>query len=97
MKLVKFHSAATSALATEAFQKSNWGQIDPMVDRKLIINTSSQYVNFLCALILFLITISVCFKFRFFITSLSVDISSMLLSPSLCLPISIVLYKMSAK
>ena len=32
---MKFHSAA-NGLATEAFQKCNWGQIDPMVDRGLI-------------------------------------------------------------
>ena len=32
---MKFHSAAANGLATGAFQKYNWGQIDPMVDRGL--------------------------------------------------------------
>ena len=32
---MKFHSAATNNSATEAFQKLNCGQIDPMVDRGL--------------------------------------------------------------
>ena len=32
---MKFHGAAPNSLATGAFQKCNWGQIDPMVDRRL--------------------------------------------------------------
>ena len=32
---MKFHSAAANGLGTGAFQKCNWGQIDPMVDRGL--------------------------------------------------------------
>ena len=35
IKVMKFHSAAANGLATGAFQKYNWGQIDPMVDRGL--------------------------------------------------------------
>ena len=35
IKVRKFHSTAANGLATEAFQKYNWGQIDPMVDRGL--------------------------------------------------------------
>ena len=33
---MKFHSAAANGLATGVFQKCNWDQIDPMVDRGLI-------------------------------------------------------------
>ena len=33
---MKFHSAAANGLATGVFQKCNWGQIDPMVDRGLM-------------------------------------------------------------
>ena len=33
---MKSHGAAPNSLATEAFQKRNWGQLDPMVDRGLI-------------------------------------------------------------
>ena len=36
IKVMKFHSAAANGLATEAFQKCNWGQIDLMVDRGLM-------------------------------------------------------------
>ena len=32
---MKFHTAAAKGLATGAFQKCNWGQIDPMVNRGL--------------------------------------------------------------
>ena len=32
---MKFHGAAPNSLATGAFQKRNWSQIDPMVDRGL--------------------------------------------------------------
>ena len=35
---MKFHSAAANVLATGAFQKCNWGQIDPMVDRGLTMH-----------------------------------------------------------
>ena len=35
IKVMKFHSAAANGLVTGAFQKCNWGQIDPMVDRGL--------------------------------------------------------------
>ena len=35
IKVMKFHSAAANGLVTGAFQKCNWGQIDPMVDRRL--------------------------------------------------------------
>ena len=38
IKVMKFHSAAVNGLATGAFQKCNWGQIDPMVDRGLNIS-----------------------------------------------------------
>ena len=32
---MKFHSAAANGLGTGAFQKCNWGQTDPVVDRGL--------------------------------------------------------------
>ena len=32
---MKIHSAAANGLATGAFQKCDWGQIDPMVDKVL--------------------------------------------------------------
>ena len=35
IKVLKFHKATANGLATEAFQKCNWGQIDPIVDRGL--------------------------------------------------------------
>ena len=35
IKVMKFHSAVANGLATGAFQKCNWGQIDSMVDRGL--------------------------------------------------------------
>ena len=38
IKVIKFHSAAASGLATGAFQKCNWGLIDSMVERGLIKN-----------------------------------------------------------
>jgi len=34
---MKFHSAAANGLETGTFQKCNRGQIDPMVDRGLIL------------------------------------------------------------
>ena len=40
MNVMKFHSAA-NGLATGTFQKCNWGQIDPMVDRGLNIRVLS--------------------------------------------------------
>ena len=33
---MKFRSAAANGLATGAFQKCNWSQIDPVVDRGLM-------------------------------------------------------------
>ena len=33
IKVMKFHGAAPNTLATGAFQKCDWGQIDPLVDR----------------------------------------------------------------
>ena len=38
IKVTKFHSAAVNDLATGAFQKCNWGQFEPMVDRGLNIS-----------------------------------------------------------
>ena len=32
---MKFHSADANGMATGTFQKCNWAQIDPMVDRGL--------------------------------------------------------------
>ena len=32
---MQFHSAAANVITTGTFQKCNWGQIDPMVDRGL--------------------------------------------------------------
>ena len=42
---MKFHSAAANGFATGAFQKCNWGQIDPMVDKglKRDRNSTLQY------------------------------------------------------
>ena len=37
IKITKFHIAAANGLATGAFQKCNWGQIDSMVDRRLVV------------------------------------------------------------
>ena len=45
IKVMKFHSAAANGLATGAFQKSNWGQIDPMIDRGLIVFTGSYALS----------------------------------------------------
>ena len=33
IKVMKFLSSAGNGIATGVFQKCNWGQIDPMVDR----------------------------------------------------------------
>ena len=41
IKVTRFHSAAAYGLATYAFQKSNWGQFDPMVDRGLRVLRSA--------------------------------------------------------
>ena len=38
-KVIKFYSAAANGLATGAFQKCNWSQIEPMLDRGLIWTT----------------------------------------------------------
>ena len=37
IKVMKFLSGAANGLATRVFQKCNWGQIGPMVDRGLKI------------------------------------------------------------
>jgi len=34
---MKFHSVAVNGLEIGTFQKCNWGQSDPMVDRGLIL------------------------------------------------------------
>ena len=36
IKVTKFHSAAANGLATGAFQKCNWGQIDPVRGRRRV-------------------------------------------------------------
>ena len=45
IKVMKFYSAAANGLGTGAFQKCNWGQIDPMVDRGLKINLKASPNN----------------------------------------------------
>ena len=40
---MKFHGAAPNSLATGAFQKCNWGQIDLIVDRGIIMHMFKPY------------------------------------------------------
>ena len=42
---MKLHGAAADGLATGAFQKCNWGQIDPMVDRGLRLQGQNKLIS----------------------------------------------------
>ena len=48
---MKFHSAAANGLATGAFQKCNWGQINPMVDRGLKLVSNTEFENYYCIIL----------------------------------------------